>query len=1026
MAAIVARLPGISFETRTPPVPSPLPRMDIAGFVGFAASGPINVPVAVEEPARFHDIFGEDLALARDDETGRPIYAELPAAVRAFFRNGGARCWVVRVAGPGASANRFLIPGLLATTSGTPGVGAALAYARSAGSWSDAMLVNATIGVTPISVRETSVPPGFTVGGLRAGDLVQLDFADLGIVAFQAVPEGARPPLSMDVPNPSHWFRHAVRTDLDPAPPSPPDTLTWLALPTAVRWLLGAMPPGSDPTLPVTRWGVGDKRLVVELDRSAIGGVQAGSWLLVELSSAPAGAQPFLLVQVDRIQAAEDLASSSSADPVWVTAERAWWPLVPAAAAIAVQGVKPRASIVTFDLWTHDPSRGTPRLDALGCAHPHPRYWGAAPDDDIVFRSDLKRPTRLELVPASLLESVLTPRFPLASARFDADPAVRPLFLPLGIGGFAREEFYQPALSPGAAALSRDGLASYASSLFLDPELAIPGLPSRSSRTSSLMSDAFQIQYINHYDAAGQTAGRPLTGIHALLPVEEISMLAVPDAAQRSWAREASALEPLDAPTLIEVSSAACVVHVDWIPAGSPADDALTYTVQASLDARFSTVSRSWTVEDVSLDHDAALFCGCATPVFYRVRAISPTLGPGPWSNTLWEVLPPGPFERCPDEQLPAPGAVSVREERGRLIVEWGSVGGDDVVYTLEQATDPEFVSAAVIYTGTSDPGDPKSFEIVRGAQPIVYFRVAAEIAGLRSPWSATVRAGRIEREAFVAAPSDEYDESLLLDVQTAAVRLCAARADLHAVLGLPAHFLADRATSYVARLSTTLESDGPPVLSYGSVVHPWVVVRETAGRADLSTWAIAPEGPVCGTIAGRTLRHGAWYSPANQLLNGVVDTQPTLRDAALALLQQRVNPIVQQPRGFVAADALTLYPGDDLGELHVRRLLILLRRLAMREGTAMVFRNNDDSLRRLVQREFERVLGDLFVRGAFAGETHEEGYQVVTDDSVNPVQSVEAGRFIAELRVAPSEPMVFLTVRLVQEGGTVVASEGA
>ena len=76
--------------------------------------------------------------------------------------------------------------------------------------------------------------------------------------------------------------------------------------------------------------------------------------------------------------------------------------------------------------------------------------------------------------------------------------------------------------------------------------------------------------------------------------------------------------------------------------------------------------------------------------------------------------------------------------------------------------------------------------------------------------------------------------------------------------------------------------------------------------------------------------------------------------------------------------DAVTLHPGDELGELHVRRLLILLRRLALREGAAYVFRNNDDALRRLVERQFEEVLGDLFVRGAFAGQRHEEGYVVV------------------------------------------------
>ena len=88
------------------------------------------------------------------------------------------------------------------------------------------------------------------------------------------------------------------------------------------------------------------------------------------------------------------------------------------------------------------------------------------------------------------------------------------------------------------------------------------------------------------------------------------------------------------------------------------------------------------------------------------------------------------------------------------------------------------------------------------------------------------------------------------------------------------------------------------------------------------------------------------------------------------------------------------------------------------------MFRPNDDSLRRLVRRQFEQVLGDLFVRGAFAGATHDDGYRVVVDGSVNTAQSIDQGRFIVELRVAPSQPLMFLTVRLVQEGGTMLAVE--
>src|ERR1041384_5531998 len=97
-AARVRRLPGFRFETQAPALPEVLPRMDIAVFVGFAASGPLQIPVAIESEAQFAAIYGADAPLAWDLARGEQLYAYLGPAVRAFFRNNGKRCWVIRVA----------------------------------------------------------------------------------------------------------------------------------------------------------------------------------------------------------------------------------------------------------------------------------------------------------------------------------------------------------------------------------------------------------------------------------------------------------------------------------------------------------------------------------------------------------------------------------------------------------------------------------------------------------------------------------------------------------------------------------------------------------------------------------------------------------------------------------------------------------------------------------------------------------------------------------------------------------------
>jgi phage tail sheath protein FI len=93
-----------------------------------------------------------------------------------------------------------------------------------------------------------------------------------------------------------------------------------------------------------------------------------------------------------------------------------------------------------------------------------------------------------------------------------------------------------------------------------------------------------------------------------------------------------------------------------------------------------------------------------------------------------------------------------------------------------------------------------------------------------------------------------------------------------------------------------------------------------------------------------------------------------------------------------------------------------LLRRLALREGAQFTFAPNSETFREIVHFKFEQLLADLFRRGAFAGRDPTAAFQVVTDDSVNTPASIDQGRFIIELRVAPSHPLAFITIRLVQQ----------
>lgn len=69
-----------------------------AGFVGATRSGPEGKPTFVGSYGQFRRLFGDPIT----SPSGLGDY--LGHAVRAFFENGGSRCYVVRTLGPGAAA----------------------------------------------------------------------------------------------------------------------------------------------------------------------------------------------------------------------------------------------------------------------------------------------------------------------------------------------------------------------------------------------------------------------------------------------------------------------------------------------------------------------------------------------------------------------------------------------------------------------------------------------------------------------------------------------------------------------------------------------------------------------------------------------------------------------------------------------------------------------------------------------------------------------------------------------------------
>ncbi len=157
-------------------------RTDVTGFVGIATRGPVDTPVPIQSWRQFLAYFG--------DLTGQGFLAY---CVRAFFENGGRRCWVVRVAsdapagGRGTASAILRTPPLPGSPNGTPGEAVWAIDASSPGIWGTnlTILLQETHRAQTVSIPALSTPEATVVTST----------AGFKRATFVRVWQGALPPV---------------------------------------------------------------------------------------------------------------------------------------------------------------------------------------------------------------------------------------------------------------------------------------------------------------------------------------------------------------------------------------------------------------------------------------------------------------------------------------------------------------------------------------------------------------------------------------------------------------------------------------------------------------------------------------------------------------------------------------------------------------------------------------------------------------------------------------------------------------
>ena len=203
----------------------------------------------------------------------------------------------------------------------------------------------------------------------------------------------------------------------------------------------------------------------------------------------------------------------------------------------------------------------------------------------------------------------------------------------------------------------------------------------------------------------------------------------------------------------------------------------------------------------------------------------------------------------------------------------------------------------------------------------------------------------------------------------------------------------------------------------YATMYYPWIRVFDPAAGKSV---AVPPSGHMAGIWARSDAERGVHKAPANEIVRGAVDLELQITKGEQDLLNPiGVNCIRAFPgRGIRVWGARTLSSDPAWRYLNVRRYFNYLEESILTGTQWVVFEPNDQALWARVRRNISAFLVNEWRGGALFGSRAEDSFYVKCDEETNPPESVDIGRVICEIGIAPVKPAEFVVFRLAQISG--------
>lgn len=203
------------------------------------------------------------------------------------------------------------------------------------------------------------------------------------------------------------------------------------------------------------------------------------------------------------------------------------------------------------------------------------------------------------------------------------------------------------------------------------------------------------------------------------------------------------------------------------------------------------------------------------------------------------------------------------------------------------------------------------------------------------------------------------------------------------------------------------------------ALYYPWIYITDETGNRKL----FPPSGAIVGSYSASDVRIGVHKAPAgieDGYLNSAVGVERVITKGEHDTLNPEGINVIRKftDAGIVIWGARTVSSDSEWKYVNVRRLFLFLEESILKGTQGVVFEPNDRTLWKRIVRDVKAFLRIQWREGKLVGDKEDDAFRVQCDEETNPQESIDLGRVITLIGVAPSKPAEFVIFRISQSSG--------